>query len=597
MLQESVDCHRRVSTTPGECRLPQESGLFQDQLHSHSLSCLAFRLGGCPNTMTNTERSKSSKYIRGPVSGGYGGGGLFPPTCLMAVLVLQVVLARQVAEASLPTMIRSKLGDLYKLRKSLEQVPALQLATTAAPPPPPPPNTQLRSASVSALSSDDVYSGLSHLLNKNEHYRGLPASGLAARPQEHLNLFSEVNMGNFPENSVHNETVEDVLPGEDVPEEHWARIKSILGNMKSILEQMYPAENSNEKVTFSFIDKAMAVGDKVHLLQRMQDTFDNDLLGFLRSKWESIRDTVVNSHPILQVATSSSTRELGKHLMMGAVRQLGHLLHSQAFTHLSELDFVTELMRSSGFKDLEIHEVFNLLGLPTDIVENVMPEARQLGYSSTVEKSGGYGHSGGAGGYGGGQMGGYGQMGGGYMQSFDPFVLLAGLAFATFLAYLIYRLLSSTAAGRRREAPDISLALDLSDLPEVVGNLYNWLENTENTYAADENTAGHETRSFSLSANQLWTSFQVDRLSHACVKRYMCDYTSATTTALMEPGSVLEQLALTGLAQLFGEEDSAPLVDKIQSQVLNGRDVHCDTIAPQCDDTAYQGVRSQVVQI
>lgn len=82
-----------------------------------------------------------------------------------------------------------------------------------------------------------------------------------------------------------------------------------------------------------------------------------------------------------------------------------------------------------------------------------------------------------AGGYGGGGGG-----GGGYMQSFDPFVLLAGLAFATFLAYLIYRLLSSTSGGRRREVPDMSLALDLTDLPGVVGNLFSWLENTEAAY-------------------------------------------------------------------------------------------------------------------
>lgn len=268
---------------------------------------------------------------------------------------------------------------------------------------------------------------------------------------------------------------------EGVLQEHWVRIKSIFGNMKSILEQMYPSGGS-DKMSFSVFDKAIAFGDQMHLLGLMRDTFDGELLAFLMRKWEDVQDNLFNSYPLLKVLISSNTRDIGTNLLMALVRQVGHVLHNQAFTHISELDFVTELMRSSGFKDEEIYEVFKLLDLPTYTVENneaLAQESRQASFGSyTLDKSGGYGHSGGGGGYGGGGYGG----GYGYMQSFDPFVLLAGLAFATFLAYLIYRLLSSTTAARRREVPDISLALDLSDLPGVVGNIHSWLEKTENRY-------------------------------------------------------------------------------------------------------------------
>lgn len=53
-----------------------------------------------------------------------------------------------------------------------------------------------------------------------------------------------------------------------------------------------------------------------------------------------------------------------------------------------------------------------------------------------------------------------------------------------------------------------------------------------------------ETHNFASAANQLWSNFQVDRLSHACVKRYMCDYMTVTSNNMMQPNSILEQLAL-----------------------------------------------------
>ncbi|XP_068233082.1 uncharacterized protein [Palaemon carinicauda] len=378
--------------------------------------------------------------------------------------------------------------------------------------------------------------------------------------------------------------------GEEVPQEYWTRVKGIVGNMKSILEQMYPPQSEEEKRTFSVFDKAIAFGDNINVLNKIRKTFDHELVGFLGQKWTDIKDRVVNGSPLLKFILSMNTRNITKNFMMALIQQLGHLLHQQAFTHLSEMDFVTELMRSSGFKDIEIQQVFQLLDLPTDTIGNEISEAeaRQLGgYSGyNVEKSGGYGHSGG---------GGYGGGGGGYMQSFDPFVLLAGLAFATFLAYLLYRLLSST-TGRKRDIPDISLALDLSDLPDVVGNIYSWLEKAEEKYGGDEyhgDIMGEvidESESFGTAANQLWTSFQADRMSHACVKRYLCDYASKTSKKMMGHNSILQQLALTSLAQLFGEDEGAKLMDKIQHDTLGGKEATCSARAADCDDITYQDV-------
>lgn len=301
-------------------------------------------------------------------------------------------------------------------------------------------------------------------------------------------------------------------------ENHWARVKGIFENMKSILLAMYPGDDTGGALGFSFMDTVIAFGDSLHLLKDMIHSFDPDLLKFLSAKWEDAKVSLVYTHPLLRAVMSSGTQEIGWSVLAALIRQVGGILHRQAFSHVGELDFVTELMRTSGFKDKEIRKVYELLDLPlgtlngedTDLQEearqkqgypSVIPEqleyshvgasesgdldlavrSRQYyGYTSYTNDKSGYGHSGGGYGMGGYGMSGYG--GYGYMQGFDPFVLLAGLAFATFLAYLIYRLLSSTSGGRKREAPDMSLALDMSDLPGVMNNLYSWIEGAKEQY-------------------------------------------------------------------------------------------------------------------
>ncbi|KAK4309134.1 hypothetical protein Pmani_019239 [Petrolisthes manimaculis] len=398
-------------------------------------------------------------------------------------------------------------------------------------------------------------------------------------------------------------------PDEDTTgDSHWSRIKSILENMKSILQEMYPPGTSGEKLTFSVFDKVIAFGNEVHVLNRMRQTFDGDLLDYLYHKWEDMKISVIARYPLLGVVLSMLTKDMDHQgLLLYLVQQLGVILQQQAFAHMSELDFVTELMRSSGFKDPEIYQVFKMLNLSTATVETIELEAQEgRQFNWGVDKTGGYG-GGSGGGYGmaGGGYGGGGGGGGGYMQSFDPFVLLAGLAFATFLAYLIYRLLSSTTGGKRREAPDMSLALDLSDIPSVVSNLITWLENSEAEYGVESKVPQtpqeeeDDTYSFGWVANQLWSSYQVDRLTHACVKRFMCDYVMTRNNhwTMMDSGILVEELALSGMAQLFGEDGVGATVDRAHSRLLVGgeeeEEASCGALVPQCDDVAYPGIKNR----
>lgn len=134
----------------------------------------------------------------------------------------------------------------------------------------------------------------------------------------------------------------------------------------------------------------------------------------------------------------------------------------------------------------------------------------------------------------------------------------------------------------------MSLALDLSDLPEVMSNLYNWLEKSEENYGFDEPVEEESIEeSFGESANTLWATFSVDRLSGACMRRYLCDFVQDTSNDLMGSTSTLEQLAITSLAHLLGETKGGQMIDHIQSQVLQGEQVTCSVMAPQCDDVMY----------
>ncbi|KAK7075074.1 hypothetical protein SK128_019925 [Halocaridina rubra] len=525
--------------------------------------------------------------------------------------------------SGISSLFKSKLGDLYKLRESLqgasEKASTKQNAkttttpttttptttttttstttttTTTTTPSPPPPSTEWLSENshdnaggemqrlTDLFSADavpkDIYSANNYPdINKNlpkpnayqfnEEDMWIRQNPSATDPplKNEWDQDSAAVRGDYFGNTISNITSHGP-DGDDVPQEYWTRIKGIVGNMKSILEQMYPPESEDEKRTFAVFDKAISFGDNLNVLNNIRKTFDGELLGFLGQKWTDIKENVVNGSPLLKMLLSTDTRAMTKTFMMAVIKHLGHLLHQQAFTHLSELDFVTELMRSSGFKDFEIQQVFHLLDLPTDSIDGnaILEEGRQFGnlggYSGyNLEKSGGYGHSGGYGGQG---------------------------------AYLIYRLLSST-AGRKREMPDISLALDLSDLPDVVGNLYSWLEKTEEKYGGDNDNlieeVVEESDSFGTVANQLWSSFQADRLSHTCVKRFLCDYATQSSKKMMGHGNVLEQLALTSLAQLFGEEESAKMMDQVQSEYLLGGTASCSAKAAQCDDVTYETV-------
>ncbi|CAL4087945.1 unnamed protein product, partial [Meganyctiphanes norvegica] len=486
-----------------------------------------------------------------------------------------------------------------------------------------------KSSTEASIDADDVYNNLFDLFDKpskhkvtskkktpeKDYTQEKETTAIQSEIKEHA--FKETDMWNNSPSDMDTLTTfeeldsnrfrDDDLPIESsvsytnttewnkqVHEQHWTRFKGIVGNMKSILMQMYSPETEEEKAVFMIFDKVIEFGDNVNLINRVYDTFDHELLEFLGHKWVDIKDTVVNSSPVIKTIVSLETGSLSETMVMGLLKQLGHMLHSQAFQHLGETDFVIELMRQTGFKDLEISEVFKLLDIETNLLETSNSddfESRQLnrnGYNyDTLEKSGGYGHSGGGGGYGGYQAQGYGGYG---MQGIDPFVLLAGLAFATFLAYLIYRLLSSTA--KKRGVPDMSLALDMSDLPEVMNNIYNWLEKSEEKYGFNyEMEEESIEESFGENANTLWATFAVDRLSGACMRRYLCDYVQDSSNALMGSTSTLEKLALAGLAHLLGETKGGQMIDHVQSQVLEGEQVTCSIMAPQCDDIMYSAAK------
>ena len=109
----------------------------------------------------------------------------------------------------------------------------------------------------------------------------------------------------------------------------------------------------------------------------------------------------------------------------------------------------------------------------------------------------GYGGGGGGGGYGHDQG-----HGGGYQASYntykhiDPYLLLAGLGAATLLAYVAYRILVTTAAGRKKR--DVLGVEELTDMPEFVYIIYDMIEKAEDKYSESEED------DFTNNLNSLW---------------------------------------------------------------------------------------------
>lgn len=335
------------------------------------------------------------------------------------------------------------------------------------------------------LDTDDLFGGLSNIWN------GGDAAGqniLQKTAKEFVEPSAILHHDDFyqsaqrstvpqglgdPESSQQTDTYSDNYSQDP---NHWTRLKSILMNMRGILEREFPSFDSNQTLPFAVLDKVINVGDNIDILKRLNDLFDTDMINFVSQKWIDISNNIINGSPVLKTFFSATRTDLTNSSMLPILKGIGHLFQNNALKHMQDLDFVSNLMKSSGFHDMEIAEVFSLLDLqdqPT-VDNNLLVEGRQYG-NTLMEKSGGYGHS--SGGYGHASHGGGGYM----MQTIDPFVLLAGLAFATFLAFLLFRLLSQT-TGRRRSVPDMSLNLDLSDTPEVMTNFFHFLDTAEKRF-------------------------------------------------------------------------------------------------------------------
>lgn len=290
---------------------------------------------------------------------------------------------------------------------------------------------------------------------------------------------------------------------------HWRRLKGIFANMKSILTRLYEAETESGHVPIAALDKMEAVGDSILMVKSFYKSLDPELRQYLLRRLEGFWGDLTEGNPLLRIVNLPNITEATETLVPQMLIKLGHFLHHQAMTFVDELDFVLELMKSSGFTEDEIYFIFQLLGLPqTSEPRQARESNSQFGSNIGFRRDsrGGYGYSGGGygqsgGGYGqsgsgNGQLGGgYGYSGGGYghsvgygggssasgsgysggggyggymqyMPKHDPFVILAGLAFLTLCSYVTYLILSSI--HTKRSLPELPLSLDLSDVPVLV---------------------------------------------------------------------------------------------------------------------------------
>ena len=307
-----------------------------------------------------------------------------------------------------------------------------------------------------SFSSDDVFSSLSDVWNSktltnevkpsiysqniNNNYIEEDSNKKSSSSNDYLNnnndksyLTEEKNRNTHK--NINKDLENNQLISNMKSEPYWDRLKVILGNLKSILRDMNGDNIVGMNEVFDTIDKVINFGDKINVVGLVKNSFDPELLEFLEIRWNNTKNDFISSYPLVNSLVANTNSAFPKMILVELIRKVAGFLKNQAFLHLHEADFVINIMKSSGFKLDEIKEVFYLLDLsPPELKEdNVMFEDEGRSYSSNsrysdydISRTGGYGHSGGHGGY--------------MMAQMDPFVLLAGLAFATFAAYLIYRL-------------------------------------------------------------------------------------------------------------------------------------------------------------
>ncbi|KAK3872981.1 hypothetical protein Pcinc_022003 [Petrolisthes cinctipes] len=357
----------------------------------------------------------------------------------------------------------------------------------------------------------------------------------------------------FPSGSTHS-----------YPLVNWHRIKGIVSNMKSILSKLYVDDDDDTDVPLSFFDKMFTLGDYFSLAIDIYSSLDPSLKDYLNFIYSKVKEEVRKSHPLLSqaIAKLPDYDEVWGKVMPWVLVQTGHILHYQALTFINELDFVEELLASSGFLPEEVRFIFELLDLPSPPGGQMQEEARKsrqiqdrqdrYHLDTGVRRDGGYGHSGGYGDYGGyshsgvhGHLGGagYGGLGsasgsgyggygghsaggyGGYMQKVrhDPFVILAGLAFLTLCSYATFLFLSSKSS--KRSTSEYHLTLDLSDIPDI----HDQMDKLRDTYSSSQESEGDSVDDLPETLNGLWRWFSDTTKTGGgmgCVQRFLCQYFS-----------------------------------------------------------------------
>ena len=250
---------------------------------------------------------------------------------------------------------------------------------------------------------------------------------------------------------------------------YWTRFKGILENMKSVIKEEFSSDTEDERIIILVIDQFIMMVDSVNVLNTIKKVINPNLMNFLNQKYEKAKEKLLDSSPIGRIVAAFFEQDsLSTDVIYGLAKKLASEYGAKKLKQFTDLTFISDLMKKSGFLENEISQVFQLLDLNRAEEDNqVLP---RYGYNINCQ---GYGH------------GGMGYGGGGYMTSLDPFVLLAGLAFATFLAFLIFRLLSNP-PGKKRSAVDLSLNLDLSDVPNLMSNLTALVEKAEEIYGHED---------------------------------------------------------------------------------------------------------------
>ncbi|XP_047471192.1 uncharacterized protein LOC125026657 [Penaeus chinensis] len=137
----------------------------------------------------------------------------------------------------------------------------------------------------------------------------------------------------------------------------------------------------------------------------------------------------------------------------------------------------------------------------------------------------------------------------------DPVTIIALLTLAAYLIRAVYQILTVT--GRSLDVSDFGLPLSLSDLPDAMVNIHNWISSSQFDVLGESRTFGEKSPALEI-PGKVAAILKLQREGqYACVGQFLCQQLEETPL----PTPTVSDLFVASLGYFYGQKDLAYYID------------------------------------